>query len=84
MQRWLKANPAAADLSTNPVATAKEKEAGAMYKEKTMNESQLGNQPSEQTYEALKTRLRLRMRRVQRALNERAGIELPAAEVDGH
>jgi hypothetical protein len=54
-----------------------------MYKEKAMNESQLGNQPSEQTYEALKTRLRLRMRRVQRALNERAGIELPAAEVDG-
>jgi hypothetical protein len=81
MQRCLKANPAAADLPTNPVATAKEKEEGAMHKEKTINESQLGNQASEQTYEALKTRLRLRMRRVQRALNERAGIELPAVEV---
>ena len=52
-----------------------------MYKDKTMNELQVGNQASEQTYEALKTRLRLRMRRVRRALNERAGIELPAVEV---
>ena len=81
MQRCPKANRAAADLSTNSVATTKEKEEGAMYRDKTKLESQLGNQASEQTYEALKARLRLRMRRVQRALNERAGIELPAVEL---
>jgi hypothetical protein len=53
-----------------------------MYQDKEIHESTLGNVASEQAYEALKTRLRWRIRRAQRALNERAGVELPPVHVD--
>jgi hypothetical protein len=52
-----------------------------MYKDQVKSKSPLGNATTEQAYEALKTRLRRRIQRVQRALNERAGVELPAVQV---
>ena len=51
-----------------------------MYKDKETNESALANVANEQAYEALKIRLLRRIRRAQRALNERAGIELPTVQ----
>jgi hypothetical protein len=52
-----------------------------MRKDEVMNESPVGNAASEHAHEALKTRLRWRIRRAQRALNERAGVELAAFQI---